>query len=296
MEAEVKHPVPWSSYSATTSAIPLPSQTVPDDALDSFRQPTEWCDAKNPHIVSLAAQIRAAHKDPREIAVACFYTVRDQILYRVGRWTVSASQTLNQREGSCTSKANLLVALLRACGLSAAYGVLKVDGPRYMGPAAIPMFRRYIAKISTHVYAGVYLGRWIRIDPSDDKALCENATPFRQPSLVEWDGVRDANLGLLPEHVLSDSFPLASIDHVIRRKPKNATGLRLTLANDFVRFVRNNRRPVENERELETLFRRHLLRHKPWLLVLYELKCRYDELQRTRLPNRRARKQIDKLS
>ncbi|MDQ3357003.1 MAG: transglutaminase-like domain-containing protein [Actinomycetota bacterium] len=60
--------------------------------------------------------------------------VRDEIPYAFGPWGVRASQTLAQGTGTCTNKANLLVALLRAAGIGAAYGVLRVDTQHYFGP------------------------------------------------------------------------------------------------------------------------------------------------------------------
>jgi len=149
-----------------------------------------------------------------------FYWVRDNVLYRVGLWNVTAAETLAIREGTCTNKSNLLVALLRARGIPAGYGVMKVYGQKYFGPVAIPMLNRLVSKVSTHVYVAVYLDdKWIKCDPSDDKKLCSKTSHFNYTTtIVDWDGVNNAELNLNQDHIISDDFPIASIDNIMIKK------------------------------------------------------------------------------
>ncbi len=72
-------------------------------------------------IRALARHLTADAGSEREAAVRLFDFVRDEIPYRFGPWGLCASETLARGEGSCTNKANLLVALLRAAGTAAAY-------------------------------------------------------------------------------------------------------------------------------------------------------------------------------
>ena len=118
-----------------------------------------------------------------------FTWVRDNVLYRVGLWNKTASETLHEREGTCTNKANLLVAMLRSVDIPAGYGLLKVDGQKYWGPATPSIISKHVGRVSSHIFAMVYLDRWICIDPSDDIQLCKNVgyiTKTANPFRVGW--------------------------------------------------------------------------------------------------------------
>ena len=103
------------------------------DDLKDFLIKTEYCDFENEKIKKLAEELIKGCVSEKEKAVALFYWVRDNILYRVGLWNRKASETLAEGKGVCTSKANLLVALLRAVGIPAGYGVMRVKGREYFG-------------------------------------------------------------------------------------------------------------------------------------------------------------------
>jgi hypothetical protein len=232
----------------------------------NFLEKTEFCDFDHPNIQKIAHKIIENCTDDREKAVSLFYWVRDNILYRVGDWQKKASETLVEKEGACTNKANLLVAFLRANNIPAGYGVMKVDGQRYFGPIAIPMLRKFIGGISTHVYTVVYLNnRWIKCDPSDDEEFAKNTCYLNpQSGLVEWDGVRDAILNLNREHILTDNHPIANIDLWMLKKPRHAKGIPLKVANLFIKFARKNKQKVPDVQNLEILFRK-------WLKINYPL-------------------------
>ncbi len=112
--------------------------------LKEFLQETEYCDFSHPKIQRLAHKIGDKYDNPKDKAVALFYWVRDNILYRVGMWNKKASETLAETEGTCTNNANLFVALLRANYIPAGFGVMKVYGQKYFGPIAIPMLKKFI--------------------------------------------------------------------------------------------------------------------------------------------------------
>ena len=87
--------------------------------LESFLQETEYCDCNHPVIKKLTEDFRSRYSNQRDLAVALFHFVRDDILYRVGLWNKKASETLDEKTGVCTNNANLLVALLRSVGIPA---------------------------------------------------------------------------------------------------------------------------------------------------------------------------------
>lgn len=224
--------------------------------IKNFLKETEYCDFSHPEIQKIAKEFLARYPDKKELAVTLFYWVRDNIFYRVGLWQRKASETLKEREGTCTNKANLLVALLRAGGIPAGYGLMSVKGQEYLGPAG-NLFARKIASQSVHFYTYVYLdGRWIKCDASDDRKFSCNTSYFNpQSRLVEWDGETDAKLNLNSEHILSDIGPLADVDDKISKKPKNAKGIILRLGNLYIKFLRENEKRVFDIKELKPLFK-----------------------------------------
>lgn len=244
-----------------------------ESGLDDFLKETKYCDFNNSEIGKLAHKIAYGYENQKDKATAAFYWVRDNILYRVGAWNRKASETLEEREGTCTNKANLLVALLRALGIPAGYGVMKVYGQRYFGPIAVPMLRKFIGEFSTHIYAVVYLnGKWIKCDPSDDKELSENTSHFNFTSkLVEFNGGSDAMLNLNTKDILENKYPIVNIDPWMIKRPKHAKGIPLEIANLYIKFARKNKIKVADAKELESLFKKWLRINNPFYFYSFIL-------------------------
>jgi hypothetical protein len=140
----------------------------------------------------------------------------------------------------CTNKANLLVSLLRAAGIPAAYGVLRVNAREYFGVIGPQFLTRYMSAESTHVYAAAFLGgRWVKCDPSTDRELANRTAHFcRQTQLIEWDGDHDALDFLDPRHIYADLGLYASIDELLAKPSRGATPERFALWNDYLGFIR----------------------------------------------------------
>lgn len=128
---------------------------------------TEIIDFQTPEVAALAEQLRAGNTDHTVIARRCFEWVRDEIRhssdYRLNPVTCTASETLIHRTGYCYAKSHLLVALLRANGIPAAfcYQRLSVDdnGPPFClhGLCAV------------HLPDLVPQTGWYRIDPRGNR-------------------------------------------------------------------------------------------------------------------------------
>jgi len=241
-----------------------------ENDIEKFLCETKFCNFNNPEVKKLAKEITKNYSNEKDKAVALFYWVRDNILYRVGLWKKTASETLKEKEGTCTNKANLLVALLRANDIPAGYGVMKVYG-RYFGPIAIPMLRKFIGNISVHTYVFVYLNNeWIKCDPSVDKILGGNISYVdKENKIVEWDGIKDAVLNFKKIDIINDSFPLANIDECFTKKPRHARGFPLKIANIYIKFVRKNTEKITNALELENLFKKWLKVNHPFYFYFF---------------------------
>jgi transglutaminase-like putative cysteine protease len=211
-----------------------------DPELTPYLATTAFCDLDHPDIQALAEELAADDGSPRAIAVRMFEWVRDEIPYFLGPWGVTASQTLLARAGTCTTKSNLLVALLRAIRIPAAYGILRVDAQRYWGVIGPAFLTRHASPSSTHVHAAVRLdGRWVRCDPSTDRRIAEKSQHYcEQNRLIEWDGATDRTDVFRPEHVHASLSLYTSVDEVLAKPMRRVTPELLELANRYIRFIR----------------------------------------------------------
>ncbi|MCI0698697.1 cyclic nucleotide-binding domain-containing protein [candidate division KSB1 bacterium] len=121
------------------------------------------CDHTHPAIIQLARSLRRG--EAWATAVAIWEFVRS-MPYRFGFWDLKASATLQLGYGMCTTKANLQVALLRACGLAGAFTELKIDS-QCVSLCMPKAYRATIGRQIKHYFAVVKLdGRWFPCDAS----------------------------------------------------------------------------------------------------------------------------------
>jgi transglutaminase-like putative cysteine protease len=222
----------------TSPASALSRAAVADPA--RCLAPTRYCDADHPTIRTATERMLEPGRSEREQAVRVFRFVRDEVRYFFGPWGVLASETLATREGTCSNKNNLFIALLRCAGIPAAYGVLRVNAREYFGNITPEAWKPRGSSDSTHIYAAAFLGgRWVRCDTSTDREVAAKLSHFNpQTRLVEWDGEQDGMDRLEPAHVLGDLGTFENVDDLLAKEHRNATPELFTLLNDFNRFVR----------------------------------------------------------
>lgn len=242
------------------------------DEVGSFLDVSPYCDWRHPTIHQLAQTFSHHGNTDTACAVRLFHWVRDTIAFQVGDWQYTASATLAAQRGTCSNKANLLVALARATGIPAGFHVMRVDGKRYLGPIVPSTLRKFIAARSLHVYATLQVeGRWLRCDPSDDRRFAENTAHLNpQSRLVAWDGHHDAVVQLDPAHVYEDHGPLASIDHLLTT-PRRVPAIVVRMGNLYIHFLREHGAQFHTHAALERAFRVWLRTRAPGLYLLYHL-------------------------
>jgi CRP-like cAMP-binding protein len=179
------------------------------------------CDHTHPAIIQLARSLR--RNDEWDTAVAIWEFVR-AMPYRFGFWNLKASSTLQLGHGMCTTKANLQVALLRACGLNGAFTELKIDS-QCVSLCMPTAYRATIGRQIKHYFAVVKLdGRWFPCDASftpQCMPLVINAIPEFAPYLhYSFGPGRPYNIvgeasGLDP----FDFLPLPDLAKVMSKKP-----------------------------------------------------------------------------
>jgi transglutaminase-like putative cysteine protease len=225
---------------------------------------TRFCDHEHPAIHDALARVRAdAAPGEESLAVAAFDFVRDHVRYAFEPWGTTASDTLAHRQGTCTNKANLLIALLRAAGIPAAYGVMRVNAREYFGAIGPPFLTRHASPESVHVYAAAYVGgRWVRCDPSTDAELADRTSHFcRQTRLIRWNGRDDAMDFLDPRHIYCDLGLYADIDELLARPARARTPTLLAAGNAYLEWVRASPRYASGE-ELICAYSAHVRAHR----------------------------------
>ena len=126
----------------------------------------DHCDHHHPDIRQFAQALKGS--DSWESAINIWEFVRN-IPYRFGLWNEKASQTLKLGFGTCTTKANLQVALLRALGMESQFGERQVDTtyfaplfPHYYWPLLKEKFKHYYCMVKID-------GQWITSDATFPK-------------------------------------------------------------------------------------------------------------------------------
>ncbi len=191
-------------------------------SLDPFLARTSFTNADHPAIRDHAAALTAGLETTAEKAVALYRWVRDEVRYTMGSWNQTASETLTLRVGTCSNKANLLVALARSIGIPAAFRVQYVDVKTYFEGGFIPMLKKMVRDVTIHVYVALWIdGEWVKCDPADDRALSESIVAIVPHAIVlDFDGKNDSTIPFRKEGIRSDVGPVASIDEQLSRRAK----------------------------------------------------------------------------
>lgn len=248
--------------------------------LEKYLKETRFCDCNNPQILEKAKEITKGLSSEQEKAIAVFNWVRDNIKYRVGLWQRKASETLQEKEGTCTNKTNLLVTMLRSINIPSGYGVLKTKGQDYFGPVVPPILKRKISKKSSHIYSFVFLNnKWIKCDPSLDLELSLKTSYFNpQSELVVWNGKNDALENLDPEHIIYDSEKLSDIDSIMEKKSRHGTGIIIKVANLYIKFLRQNEIKIKSPAQLQYLFKKWLRRNNFLYYIVFSFVSFYKDI------------------
>lgn len=159
----------------------------------AYLAPNRFVDSDHPAVVAYARE-HGVGDDPREIAVALYYAIRDE--FRYSPWGVrfepeayTASGVLlrdRSRGAHCVDKANLLAACARARGIPSRLHFANVRN--HLGTA------RLETKLGTdllvyHGYCELWLDRrWVAATPAFNRSLCERLGV----APLEFDGEHDS--------------------------------------------------------------------------------------------------------
>lgn len=161
---------------------------------DAYLAPTYFLDHDNALVTDFARRAADGETDPVKVAVKLFYAVRDEFRYDpFAIWLApekfQASIVVKQGYGFCITKAVLLAAAARACGIPAAIGLSDVINHFTSPKLKEAMGHRDV--FLHHGYATLYLdGKWVKAAPAFNIELCNR---FGVPP-TDFDGRSDAIL------------------------------------------------------------------------------------------------------
>ena len=73
--------------------------------------------------------------------------------------------------------------------------------------------------------------------------------------------------------------PLVNIDHIISKKPKNITGIKLSICNVFIKFLRETKQRFNSPEEVEESFLYFLKLHHSIYYKSLMIASRYKDLK-----------------
>lgn len=217
-------------------------QTAPAcESFIPFLEASDFCEVNSPIISHMSKSIMKSCLSDEERTIRSFYWVRDQITYYLGLRAHTSTETMAFRQGSCSNKANLLVALLRNAGIPAAFRFYRVRTNEYFGPLCPQRLSKFMSLESYHIFVSVYLsGKWLRIDPTDDGLLSEGAQHLcQQARKIHFDGTSEALLHLDPGHIVIECHDnLRNIDFILKKEGRQPLDV-LWAMNAYLDFLRS---------------------------------------------------------
>jgi len=147
-------------------------------------------DSDHEHLIDYAMKVTRGVRDPVEQAVRLYYAVRDDVAYEfifahASRY-YRASNVLKRRRGFCISKATLLCALARTCGIPS-----RVCFANVKNHLATEKTISYVGSdlFVFHGITEIFLdGKWVKATPAFDSEFCKK---FNVPPL-EFNGREDS--------------------------------------------------------------------------------------------------------
>ncbi len=214
----------------------------PNNNLQDFLKPTYYCDCDNKKIIDLAKKLTITAKNDREKAIMLFDFVRDRYLYSFGDWRITASDLVKQKRGMCTTKTNLLVALLRSVGIPAGFRIIRINAQNVFKIfAKLKYLYQKMSTNSVHIFASVYLdGKWIDVDPSLDIVLAKGLEKVGYSKNISngWNGYDDFVNFIPTNEIVKDLGLFSDIDNYHKKKRKTARFFFILLSQLNIAYYR----------------------------------------------------------
>lgn len=200
-----------------------------------FLSGTKYCNLESHEIQERA--LRLTLSDDINTAIRIFNWVRDDVKYAFDYWSVKASETIQRMSGMCANKANLQISLLRAAGIPAGYGVLRIKKEALRTIADEEIFDK-TSDVTIHVYCRVFLDdHWVSADATVDKELFDVAyIDVPGWEYRDWNG-KD-HFQMAQRYIVEDLGTLANIDEFMDITPRFLNDDILKRANKYIKKLR----------------------------------------------------------
>jgi transglutaminase-like putative cysteine protease len=226
--------------------------SMTENANPAFREfliGTKYCDVENAEIqVYTKELLSSCGSSDIHSAIRIFDWVRDKVKYGFDFWDVKASETMRKMSGMCANKANLQIAMLRAIGIPAGYGVLRIRKEAIRTIANDKIYDKSSDAI-IHVYCCVLLnGRWISADATVDRELYE-AAYLRVPDweYLSWDGQNHFRIS--SSYIVEDLGLRSNIDEYMDMPPRFLIDDIIKRANGYIERLRIKAQRIGKDRE-----------------------------------------------
>jgi len=165
---------------------------------EQYLKPSALCDFDcQPQIRNRAVELTSGCRSSEEMFQRVFAFVKE-LPYGLEDWDVTASETLEKGWGMCSSKTNLLVALLRSLGIPTRYRIYRIRAEVSLWEWITRDNRELAERLGAapteqdHVDCEVWLGGWKARDPSRDtpleRGLGALGIPLEREALTDADG------------------------------------------------------------------------------------------------------------
>lgn len=149
-----------------------PNGTVEEQCL----QPSVLCDFDTCYEIRAKAQELTSGCQNKEEMFQQVFSFVKELPYGLEDWDVAASETLAKGWGMCSSKTNLLVAMLRSLGIPARYRIYQIEAEAklwewIMGDEATALHIGGVPSLQDHVDCEVWLDGWMACDPARDTPM-----------------------------------------------------------------------------------------------------------------------------
>jgi transglutaminase-like putative cysteine protease len=159
--------------------------------INQYLEAGQLTDSDHPAVIAYAHKHTVGITNPKEQAIALYYTIRDGFRYNPYQIllmpdAMKASYLLTKKEGYCIEKSNLMAACARVLGIPSRLGFGNVTN--HLGTSRLEQ-ELETNLLVFHGYAELYLNnRWVKVTPVFNKELCEryNVEP------LPFDGETDA--------------------------------------------------------------------------------------------------------
>jgi transglutaminase-like putative cysteine protease len=198
------------------------------EGMEEYLRSTKLCDCENEKLKGKAKEIIKGADTPKEAALKIFHFTREEIPFGQDYPDVKASHTLEKGIGTCHTKSNMQIGLLRAVGIPARCHYVHL--PKELIKPNIPEFM--YNKISTplpHPWCECFLdGNWLSCEALLDERLYaaylqDGLFTKEQIPTIDWNG--DTDLVLFTPFFVKDLGTFPAWDDVFMALQEQRVGL-----------------------------------------------------------------------